>query len=443
MHPASLLVASFAVTIVTGTLILMLPFAVTGQPLCWIDALFTATSAVCVTGLTVVDTGRHFSLAGQWIILALIQIGGLGVMTLSVTIFRLVGKSVSFRQRMLLQDVFNHTPRQDIYQLLKAIFLFTGIAELAGAILLFVHWNGTYPPLTAAYMAVFHSISAFCNAGFALFQDSLIADGTRVLAVLTIGGLIVLGGIGFPVIYDMSMMLTRPKGQRRRLSVQTKTVLIVTGLLILAGMAFIWQLEAAGTLARHSPGQALLACFFQSVTCRTAGFNTIDIAALSDATLTIMIVLMFIGASPGSCGGGVKTTTLALLGALVWSRLNRCVRVNMFKKSVPAETVERSMVLVLVAIGLIALVHLLMLIAGTGASLPHGPFLAYLFETVSAFATVGLSVGVTPMLSTIQKLAIVTMMFIGRVGVLTLAYLLTGGTASKGVEHAEENMMIG
>lgn len=445
MHPASLLALSFALTIAVGALLLRLPFATTDGPITWVDALFTATSAVCVTGLTVVDTADTFSLVGQWILLALIQVGGLGVMTLSVTIFRLMGKSISFRQRMVMQDVFAHTPRQDIYRLLKSIFLFTGIVELAGAVLLFAHWNGTHGPARAAYLAVFHSISAFCNAGFSLFKDNLVTHGAGALPALTIGWVIVLGGIGFPVVYDIYGKLTLAAGQRRRLLVQTKTVLITTAVLIVAGMAFIWRLEATGSLASITAGQAFLACFFQSVTCRTAGFNTIDIAGLSDATLYIMIVLMFIGASPGSCGGGVKTTTFALLGALVWSRINRCVRVNIFKKSLPADTVERGIVLVLVSVFLIALVQLIMLIGGPTAaqSFAHGPFLAYLFETVSAFGTVGLSVGVTPLLSTTQKLGLVVMMFIGRVGVLTLAYLLTGGSACKGIEHAEENMMIG
>jgi len=444
-HPATLVLASFLLVIVIGALLLKLPMATETGTISWSDALFTATSGVCVTGLVVVDTGRYFTLFGQTVIMLLIQIGGLGLMTISVTLFTWVGRSVSIRHRMIMQDLFSHTPRSDIYSLLKSIVLFTATSELAGGILLTLFWRREMPWGQAAYTGFFHSVSAFCNAGFALFPDSLMRYSDDLLLNITMCSLIVVGGIGFPVLYDLQCWIGRHKRQRCRLSVHTKTVLLTTAILIVGGAVVFALLEqfpgGGGPSLRHR----LLAPLFQSVTCRTAGFNTVDIAGLKDATLAMMIFLMFVGASPGSCGGGVKTTTLALLAAFTASRWRRRRRVDLFKKSVPPETVLRSVALVLVAIGIIAVV-LFMLLAGN-AELPshqaRGVFLPLLFETVSAFGTVGLSMGITPHLGLWGKYWIMALMLIGRVGVLTFAYIIVGAGMANGIEHAEENLMIG
>ncbi|MDF1579126.1 MAG: potassium transporter TrkG, partial [Desulfobulbales bacterium] len=235
--------------------------------------------------------------------------------------------------------------------------------------------------------------------------------------------------------------------RRSRLSIQTKTVLLTTLALIVAGAGLYWFLEYGHSLAGKSISESLLLSLFQSITCRTAGFNSTDIAALSPSTLTMMLGLMFFGASPGSCGGGVKTTTLALIGAFTWSRIRRKRRVNMFHKSVPIETVNRSLSLTLVAAALIAGIFFLILagdtVAGIHPSVGGEMFLAYLFETVSAFGTVGLSMGITPTLSAWGKLLIVLLMMIGRVGVLTFSYIIIGGGVANGVEYSEENIMIG
>jgi trk system potassium uptake protein TrkH len=446
MHPTTLVLASFLLTISLGALTLKLPAATCGGYLDWIDAFFTATSAVCVTGLVVVDTGSFFTHFGQIVILVLIQIGGLGVMTVSVALFQWLGRSVSFRQRMAVQDLFAHTPREDIFSLVKSIVLFTFGAEALGAVLLTIQWYGEFSFSHALYLAVFHSVSAFCNAGFALFSDSFVHYSASPVLNITICLLIVVGGIGFPVLYDLQSWVRVSRFRRARLSIHTKTVLLTTLILIVSGAMMFAILERPSDTMSQSLGQRVLVPLFQSITCRTAGFNTVDILSLREATLAMMIFLMFFGASPGSCGGGVKTTTLALLSVFSVSRLRRQRRVNMFKKSIPVETVNRSISLILISIGTIGAVLFLILMGDptTGCD-AHGAgsFLGYLFETVSAFGTVGLSMGVTPYLGIWGKSWIILMMIIGRVGVLTLSYIIVGTGATNGVERSEENLMIG
>lgn len=447
LHPATVLVLSFVLAIAVGAVLLMLPVATSAGNISLIDALFTATSAVCVTGLIVVDTGSYYTVFGQAVILALIQIGGLGVMTISVTIFRLLGKNISFRQRLVMQDIFTHTPQENILYLVKSILLYTATIESLGASLLFIHWIKEFPAGKALYLAWFHSISAFCNAGFSTFSSSMMSYQGDLLLNLTMCSLIVLGGIGFPVLHELFHSAMNHRKKRFRLSVHTKTVLITTVVLITAGGLVFGILERKSILQGASFIDGLLISLFQSITCRTAGFNTVDISALSTCTLIVMMFLMFFGASPGSCGGGVKTTTLALIGAFAWSRVKRNHRVNIYKKSIPLETVTKSTSLILISLGLIAVICFLVLLsvpnsAGDSAS-SHDRFLPYLFETISAFGTVGLSMGATPTLAGLGKFWIVLMMLIGRVGVLSFSYIITGTSATKGIEYAEENIMIG
>ncbi len=447
LHPATLVLASFLLMIIAGTFALKLPFSTETGRISWIDALFTATSAICVTGLVVVDTGAYFTKFGQCAILVCIQLGGLGLMTISVALFRWIGRSVSFRQRMIMQDMFAHTPRRDIYNLVGSILLFTFGAEFIGAVLLTFHWLGELPFADAVYMAVFHSVSAFCNAGFGLYPDSLTRYSGDLLLNATVCALIVAGGIGFPVLYDLRSWFLKRKKQRVRLSIQTKSVLVTTAVLIVVGASMFALLERQILEETESLAERILVSVFQSVTCRTAGFNTVDIASLKDATLAMMIFLMFFGASPGSCGGGVKTTTLALLTAFTICRIRKRARVNMFKKSVPTEAVTRSVSLIVVSVGIICLVLFMLLLAGSAAGQGDAGhqryFLAYFFETVSAFGTVGLSMGITPELNSWGKILIVSMMLVGRVGVLAFAYIVVGTAPVNGVEYSEENLMIG
>ncbi len=445
LHPASLLLLSFLAAVAVGTGLLMLPLATVSGAIRPIDALFTATSAVCVTGLVVVDTGSYFTVFGQVVILALIQLGGLGIMTISVTLFQLIGRKVFFQHRMAMQEVFSHTPRADIYYLLRSIFIFTATAELAGAALLFCHWWRSHPAGEALYLGLFHSVSAFCNAGFALFANSFIDERGSVLLNVTICSLIVLGGLGFPVVYELIRRTSDRQRRARRYSVHTKTVLVTTGLLI--GLGAVILLITEKNLPQNAGfGERLMMAVFQSVTCRTAGFNTVDIGALNSASLAFMMFLMYFGASPGSCGGGIKTTTLAVLAAFSWSRLKDRVRVNMFHKSIPQETVSKSVSVVVLSIAIILAALFLILFSdpahGSGA-LGHQQYLSFLFETISAFGTVGLSMGATATLNGIGKFIIIVVMIIGRVGVPAFAYIIAGPPPRKGLEYAEENLMIG
>ena len=442
-HPSTLLLTSYLVAIATGTVLLMLPIATAQDSIGLIDALFTATSAVCVTGLIVVDTGTYFTSFGQGVILVLIQIGGLGIMTLSVALFQLIGKRIVFQQRMAMQETFSHTPRKDIYRLIRSIFIFTVIIETAGTVFLFWHWRPAFPFSEALFKAVFHSISAFCNAGFALFSNSFIDERTSVPLNLTICGLIVLGGIGFPVVYEL---YGRFRGRNsRKISIQTKSVLAVTACLIVGGTIVIFISERILTTSPNILDD-LLAALFQSITCRTAGFNTLDIASLNTATLLFMMFLMLVGASPGSCGGGIKTTTLAVLASFSWNRLRHHKCTNLFQKTIPQDTVNRSISVLLLSLAVICLSVFLILFLDPAHGIriqSHRQFLSYLFETVSAFGTVGLSMGVTPVLTWSGKLIIILLMIIGRIGVPVFTYIIAGGSATEGVQYAEENLMIG
>ncbi len=445
-NPSTLILSSFLLVIAAGAAILSLGVSTKNGRLPLADALFTSTSAVCVTGLVVVDTGSCFSTFGQIVILFLIQIGGLGVMTLSVAFFRFFGRSVSFKQRMIMQDLFSPAPTEDIFGIVKSILFFTFGAELLGAGLLALRWSRDMPVAEAIYAGIFHSVSAFCNAGFSLFSDSFVRYAGDPATNVIICILIVTGGIGFPVLYELRKAVFELNGRNRRLSVQTKTVLATTALLIAGGAILFAFLERDSLAKIDSVSARILVPIFQSVTSRTAGFNTADIGALGDAALAFIIFLMFVGASPGSCGGGVKTTTLALLWAFAASRIKRMRRVTMFRRSIPEDAVDRSVALVVIATGLLALVVFMLLqggLAASGTGQERRTFLALLFETVSAFGTVGLSTGVTPFLSTWGKAWIILTMIIGRVGVLSFSYVFIRDRSSNGAVYSEEKIMIG
>jgi trk system potassium uptake protein TrkH len=445
LHPATLLLLSYLLAIVIGTGLLLLPFATVSHRIDLIDAVFTATSAVCVTGLIVVDTGSYFSLFGQLVILLLIQLGGLGIMTVTVMLFQVIGKRVFFQQRMALQEVFSHTPRADIYQLLRSIFIFTALVEILGTILLFFHWLPDHPPSKALLLSAFHAISAFCNAGFSLFATSFMTERASLPLNAVICTLIILGGLGFPVVYELYRRRRQPDAEQKRLSVQAKTVLATSGLLILGG-ALILFLSEMGSQEAMGKGERLLVSIFQSVTCRTAGFNTVNMVTLNSASLVLILLLMFFGASPGSCGGGVKTTSLAVLAAFSVSRLKRHARVNMFKHSIPSDTVSKCISMLLLSVGIIFCALFLILFfdpAHGGAIGGRRKFLSYLFEVVSAFGTVGLSMGITPALNAFGKGILIVVMIIGRVGIPVFTYLIAGPSAAGGIEYAEENIMIG
>ena len=441
--PNRLFVASFASVILSGGILLWFPFSATQDHLRFVDALFTSTSAVCVTGLVVVDTGKDLSILGQVITLLLIQVGGLGIITFSTVFFVLMGRGISFKGQEIVQSTFLHTPRRDFMAIAKAVLVFTLITEAGGALLLFARFSQKVAFETALYQSLYHAISAFNNAGFSLFSDNLVGYQGDLIVNLAIMGLIVHGGIGFIVQYEV---LGRLRRKQKKLSVHTKVVLFSTTILIASG-AFLFYLFERNHIIKDVPTLTkLLTSLFQSVTPRTAGFNTVDIGALANPTILLLLILMFIGASPGSTGGGVKTTSAALLVMLIWNRLKGNLDVNMFNRTVPREIVSRSVSIIFASIFSVAIIWSVLLIAGGGNLLPLESrrfFVEYLFDTVSAFGTVGLSMGITPKLNDLQKYALILMMFAGRVGPLTLAFSLSRSTERIGVTYAEEGVMVG
>lgn len=444
LTPGESIIFYYALAISLGALLLATPFAARGEPLSFLDALFTATSAQCVTGLVVVDTGTRLSLFGQLVVLALIQIGGLGIMTFSVYLFIYLRSGVSLRGRWVVQETLVHTPVASMQDLIRVIFLMTVTIEAAGAILLGLAFIPEMGVWQGSYSAIFHSISAFCNAGFSLFPDSLIGYRGNAFVNLTFMGLIVLGGIGFLVIHEVLEFGTRRRKIRRKFSLHSRLVLLASAFLIVYGAAVIGWLEFDHAFKSMSFMEGFWTALFQSVTARTAGFNTIDLGALQPATLFMIMFLMFIGASPGSAGGGVKTTTFALFVGILYNRMKGSPHTNLFRRTVPADAVTKALTLVLLAIILIGIALFGLLIAQTDAAIADRPeFLSYAFETVSGFGTVGLSLGATAELGDPGKIIVIALMFVGRVGLLTLAFTIAGRHQKYPARHAEENVMIG
>lgn len=443
LSPSRIFVLSFAGVILLGAILLHFPFSATKGPLRFVDALFTSTSAVCVTGLIVVDTGKDLSLIGQVITLFLIQIGGLGIITFSTVFFVLMGRGISFKGREIVQSTFIHTPTRNFFAILKSVLWFTFVTEALGTLFLSIRFSFDFSFGTALYQALYHAVSAFNNAGFSLHSDSLIGYQGDLIVNLTMMGLIVHGGIGFIV---QNEVFSRLKRVQKKLSIHAKMALITTAILIFSGSVLFFIFERNHTLRDLPVLNQILASMFQSVTPRTAGFHTVDIGSLTNATLLLMLVLMFIGASPGSTGGGVKTTSATLLTLLMWNRLKGNLDVNIFNRTIPREIVSRSISIIFASAFSVAIITSVLLIAGRGTLPPLESrhfFIEYLFEAVSAFGTVGLSMGVTSALNDIQKGAITLLMFAGRVGPLTLAFSLSRGPGGKGLTYAEEGVMVG
>ncbi len=446
LSPAQALVFYYGLAIALGAVLLSLPVAGHGGGLPPLDALFTATSAQCVTGLVVCDVGTRLTVFGQLVVLVLIQIGGLGIMTFSVYLFFYLGMGVGAKGRWIINETLSHTPVKSLPDLIRRIFLLTAGVEILGAVLLAVAFVPRLGWGKGLYFALFHSISAFCNAGFALFPDSLVSFQGDVLVNLTVMALIIVGGIGFLVVMEVaSRVRTAGDDRRRHLSLHSRLVLVTTAILLVFGTAAVALMEWHGALASMPTGRALLVALFQSVTTRTAGFNTMDLTALRTPTVFVMIFLMFIGASPGSTGGGIKTTSLALFYGILVSRLRGNLHTNLFHRTLPDETVTKALALVMLAVLLIGLALFGLLLAQVPTLSMEGPrvLLDHVFETVSAFGTVGLSLGVTGALTVAGKWIIIVLMFIGRVGLLTVAFAIAGRTRNYPTRYAEENIMIG
>ena len=443
LTPPQIFVLSFALMILGGAIFLWLPLSASQGRLSFVDALFSSASAVCVTGLAVVDIGKDLSFSGQVVTLLLFQIGGLGIITFSVVVFGMMGRGISFRGRELMQCTFLHTPRRDFLVIIRGVLRFTFVIEALGTLLLFIRFARDLPPASAFFHALYNSVSAFNNCGYSLFSDNLMGYRGDWLVNLTVMGLIVLGGIGFIVQYEVLALI---RGGRQKLSLHTKIVLLTTGALIAAGALLIYLFEAEHIL-RGTPWQTqLLDSLFQSITPRTAGFNTVEIGKLTNASILLMLILMFIGASPGSTGGGIKTTSFTLLLLIIWNRMKGNYHVNVMNRRIPKEILGRTIAIIFAAAFSIALITSVLLFVGSdGGGAPEQSrylFVEYLFETVSAFGTVGLSMGVTPKLNDLQKLAVALMMFAGRVGPLTLAFSWFSARR-KEMKYAEESVMVG
>ncbi|MCL4819558.1 MAG: TrkH family potassium uptake protein [Vicinamibacteria bacterium] len=446
LSPAALLVGSFAAAILVGTVLLMLPMASTGKPLDALEALFMSTSAVCVTGLAVVDPGTRLTGFGQGVLLALLQGGGLGIMTFAIFVTAVVGRGLSLRDRAVLVDSMHHSPSHELRRLLRHVLRFTLIVEGVGALALWLRWRHQLED--AAYQSVFHAVSAFCNAGFSLFPDSLVRFRGDAWVNLVIGGLIVIGGLGFLVTFELrDWVFARLRRQRPpALSLQARLVFATTLGLLLLGFAGFLLLEWSNTLRGLPLPEKLLAAGFQSVTPRTAGFNTIDYGQAAAATLFFTILLMFVGGAPGSTAGGIKTTSLALLLALVRSRSRGHRRAFAFERTIPDVVMDRALTLTLLSGTLVTLAILVLagLELGSSPAAESRPqFIALCFEVVSAFATVGLSTGITATLSAPGQLLLVVLMLVGRVGPLTLALAVAGRRPRGHFRYAEENVMVG
>ena len=442
--PLRMLIGSFLALILAGTALLKLPAATQpDKPIGWIDALFTATSATCVTGLAVRDTGSEFTLFGQLVILGLIQAGGLGLLTFSLFILALFRGRVSLAQRSIFEQTLATQAGHRLWPVLRLVFLFTFVTEGIGALLLFLRWLPEMGAGRAAYHGVFHAVSAFCNAGFGLRPDSLTAWRGDAWVVLTVSALIVLGGLGFFTVYEVA----ESRKMRTPISVHSKLALTVSAVLIVLGTALIWILETGHSFSGMGAGEKVLAAFFQSVTTRTAGFNTVELSQLAPGTRFLMTIFMFIGGSPGSCAGGIKTTTVGVLFMATLTRLKGHVHVNAFRRTVGEVTVNNALtVAIWGALGAVAALFALILLQSPGGSVEQerSLFFDYLFETISALATVGLSTGITADLSPASRLLVSLLMFFGRMGPLTLASSLAGSQRQvDDWEYAKEEVMLG
>lgn len=439
IQPAKIFLISFLLLILFGTGLLMLPKATVTGGMRFIDALFTSTSAVCVTGLVVVDTATYFTRFGQFVILGLIQIGGLGVMTLTTFFALFFAGGLGIKERVLIGDLVEEEKLGQIKFTLIQIILTTFILETIGAILFFQSLNNVNLPFgEKVFHSVFHSISAFCNAGFSTFTENMMFEGIRYnyLSVTTVGFLIILGGLGFHTLSNIGEILTLPfkknKKKIRYLSSQTKIILIVTITLISVGSILTFILERNNTLKQLTFDQQILASIFQSITTRTAGFNTIPINELLIPTSLIYIVLMFIGASPGGTGGGIKTTTAFIILLAVYDFLRGKKKIEIFKRQIPDDIIHRAFIKIVFS--------LLFLFSTTVILTITEPFklIDILFEQFSAFGTVGLSRGITPYFSDIGKLTIVVLMYIGRVGPITFLLSFSKETTPPKYDYPSE-----
>jgi len=445
LTPAQVLVIGFASLILVGAIVLMLPISLEpGNKLSFIDALFTATSAVCVTGLIVVDTATYFSTFGEIVIILLIQMGGLGIMSTSAIMFLALGKRISLQERLLMQEALGSFSISGVVRLTRNILLVTFTIEGLGALFLTLRFLQYYPWQKALYMGIFHSISAFNNAGFDLTSASLRVFNQDPFILVVIGGLISLGSLGFQVIEDIWR-----KRSWEKFNLQTKIVLRVTALLIAVPTVLFLLVEYANP-ATFGPlpwVHKFFNALFAAITPRTAGFESVPTGMLANASLLLTIILMYIGASPGGTGGGIKTTTFTMIALTVRGSATGSEEIQIMGRRLPKDLLDKSVTIAAIAMALVLTVTGLLLVTERKAvdnpAIPIS-FIDVMFETVSAFGTVGLTTGLTPSLTVPGRLLITLTMFIGRVGPLTMAVALAQRkTARAHIYYPEERVMIG
>ncbi len=459
-NPTQVLIASFLVLIISGAGLLMMPKSSTGQNINAVDALFTATSATCVTGLIVKNTGKDFSFMGQIIILSLIQLGGLGIVVFGAVFALLLGQALSVRESVAMQDLLSAQTVSRIGNMIVFIFVATLCIETVGAVSIFSMWDDVPGRVANAgqqwFYSIFHSISAFCNAGFSLFDDSLISYNKSWALYVVVCPLIILGGLGFSVLYDLFGIavnrikhLFKARAQWRyqffrqapkRLRLQTKIVLSVSASLIILGTLAILLFERYAN-SNSASNLGVLDAMFQSVTARTAGFNTVDVSAMSPSSRFVLILLMFVGGSPGSTAGGIKTVTLAVVIMTTVAALRKRQEVEMFRRSVRIVVVGRAITIVMLfAVVLFAATMALSITENSNPNLSQSDII---FETASALGTVGLTTGITGTLTNAGKLIIIFVMLIGRLGPLTLLAELTFNLKPVQYNYPDEAVIVG
>lgn len=428
-----LLVGSFLILILLGSLLLSTPWAAY-TPTSYVDALFTSATSVCITGLLVVDTGTHWTLFGQIIILLLIQIGGLGVMAFAIFFALLMGRKINLRERLLMQKSINVSAVGGIVRVFKYLLAFTFIVEAIGAIILAIKWTPLLGLKKACWFGLFHSISAFNNAGIDLFGNfkSLTNFGTDITINLVVSLLVIVGGLGFYVCYELYNFR-----KTHKLSLHSKVVLVTTAVLIVLGTILLLTFEYHHALKSLPFSQKLLAAFFQSVSSRSSGFTTIDINSLLLPSQLLLIVFMFIGASPGSTGGGIKTTTVALMFAVVLAQVRGKKDIEMFERRIDSNDIYPSFTLFFMGIFLLIVMTLLISLTH-----PHN-FLEIVFDVTSALGTVGFSTGISTELNTLGKILMVICMLLGRVGPLALGFGLAYKKKQPEIRYAQGKIMIG
>ena len=435
-----LLVISFMLLILFGALVLMMPrMTVDEKGLSFVDALFTSTSAVCVTGLIVVDTARHLTVLGQLVVMMLIQLGGIGIVTFATFFAMFLRSGLGVGQLTFMREILGEESVNEIFGTLRRIIGLTLFIELLGAISFYISWRHLIPdPMDRAWFAIFHSISAFCNAGFSLFSNNfgdhvnVINPGVNITTML----LIIFGGLGFTTVWELGTNIKRGKPRTYGLSVHSRLVIATTLILIVSGAVTLLATEWSGIMAGYTASQKVMISFFQSITTRTAGFNTVDIGRIGPPATMFMMILMFIGASPGSTGGGVKTTTIAVLALAVGSTIRGHKRIEVAHKTLPVDVVFEALTALILGAVLVMGSTLLLTI------FEHQNFVDLLFEEISAFATVGLSRGITPNLNSIGKIILVLSMYTGRVGSITLAVAFARKIDKRKYQYPIESVLV-